>query len=428
MRIFNPLILLILLALPLHAQQAYEIHSQLEMANPGTVGMSVERLGRLDQKLQAMVAAEQVPGAVALVARNGKIVLYKAYGNSDAATGEEMKRDDIFRIASQTKAITSTAVMMLWEEGHFRLDDPIAKYIAEFEDAQVLETFNEADSSYIARAADKPITIRHLLTHTSGIGYGTIDGDPRFRKIYQKAGIIDAFTTENVTIEKNIKKLAKLPLHHDPGTGHTYSEGLDVLGYLVEIISGKPFNEFLRERLFDPIGMDDTWFYLPSNKVDRLVRVQRPTEEGWENVPPAEFETDFPIKGARKFYSGGAGLSSTAMDYARFLQMYLNKGRYNGERFLSRTTVNTMMENQVDTLAGKFRGHGLAFGLLNDEAERIGGMGSSESFDWGGYFNTLYFADPEENIIGILLKQTVGQKEDTSADWFRRMVFAAIDD
>jgi CubicO group peptidase (beta-lactamase class C family) len=198
--------------------------------SPESVGMSVERLSRIDSMCENAVSKSSIPGVVALVARNGKIVYYKAFGMADNQSGRVLKRDDIFRIASQSKAITSTAVMILWEEGKFRLDDPISKYIPEFQNPQVLKTFNESDTTYTVVPATSEITIRQLLNHTSGLGYGVIDGDARFRKIYQKAGIIDAFTTANVSIGENVKKLAKLPLHNNPGEKFIYSEGLDVLG------------------------------------------------------------------------------------------------------------------------------------------------------------------------------------------------------
>src|SRR5205823_5227661 len=191
-----------------------------------------------------------IPGAVALVARHGKIIYLKAFGMADNATARALRTDDIFRIASQTKAITSAAVMMLWEEGRFRLDDPIAKFIPEFKNPQVLKTYNEQDGTWTGEPAKREITIRDLLTHTSGLGYGFIDPDPRIRKIYAKAGIVEAFSTTNYTIAENIKKLAKLPLHHNPGEHFTYAMGLDVLGYLIEIVSGTPFDAFLQKRLF----------------------------------------------------------------------------------------------------------------------------------------------------------------------------------
>jgi len=251
---------------------------------PGTVGMSAERLARIDAICREAVDQSQVPGVVALVAKNGKIVYYKAFGMAENQSGRILKRDDIFRIASQTKAITSTAVMMLWEEGKFKLDDPISKYIPEFKDARVLDTLY-ADGTYGSSPVTKPITIRQLITHTSGIGYGVIDGDERIKKIYKDAGVTDLFTTENITIAESVKKLAKLPLHHEPGKKFTYSEGLDVLGYFIEIVSGMPLDKFFRTKILDPLGMHDTWFYMPDSKKSRLVTIQKKENNKWINYP-----------------------------------------------------------------------------------------------------------------------------------------------
>lgn len=398
-------------------------------ASPESVGMSPERLARIDDMLKAAVEEGQVPGIVALIARKGKIVFHEAYGMADTPAGRQMKKDDIFRIASQSKAITSTAVMMLWEEGHFRLDDPVSKYIPAFKNPQVLQHFRYADTSYTTVPAAREITIRHLLTHTSGLGYGVIDGDERFKMIYAKAGITDLFTTEPVTIEESVKKLAALPLHHHPGEKYTYSEGLDVLGYFVEVISGMSFSEFLQTRLFQPLGMDDTGFYLPASKGGRLVKVQQKVEGEWTHFPVTFYDPDYPIKGAKTFFSGGAGLSSTARDYATFLQMYLNQGELNGKRMLSRTTVQAIMGNQTGELfGGKAKYYGLAFGVVRPEGQDMGGIGSEGTFDWGGYFNTQYFADPKEGIVGILMKQTQGPVQDQTGWKFRQMVFQAVDD
>ncbi|MCP4978854.1 MAG: beta-lactamase family protein [Maribacter sp.] len=401
----------------------------LAKATPESVAISSERLALIDDMLEKAVSNEDLPGIVALIARNGKIVFHNAYGMADNTSAKAMENDAIFRIASQTKAITSTAVMILWEEGKFRLDDRISAYIPEFGEAHILDTFNEEDSTYTVTPASDQITIRDLITHTSGIGYGVIDGDNRFKKIYAKAGITDLFTTENISIEESVKKLARLPLHHNPGDKFTYSEGLDVLGYFIEVVSGMPFDKFLRTRIFEPLGMDDTWFYLPRNKHNRLVTVQRKVEGKWEKYPITFYDTDYPKTGAKRFFSGGAGLSSTAKDYATFLQMYLNQGELNGKRILSRTTVQSIMGNQVGDLfsnGGKF--YGLAFGVVTAKGQDSGGEGSIGTFDWGGYFNTQYFADPKEGIIGILMKQTQGPVNDQTGWKFRQMVGAAIDD
>lgn len=377
--------------------------------------------------LDEAVSSNQVPGLVAMVVKDGKIVYHEAKGMADVASGQEMTKDQIFRIASQTKAITSTAVMMLWEEGKFKLDDPISKYIPEFANPQVLAGFKYADTTFTAKPSSKQITIRHLLTHTSGIGYGVIDGDERMKMIYGKAGIVDLYTTSDVKIADNIKKLAQLPLHHEPGVKFTYSEGLDVLGYLIEIVSGMPFDQFLQTRLFAPLGMTNTGFYLNENQGKKLVTIHRKVNDKWEAFPVTFYDPDYPKTGAKTFFSGGAGLSSTAEDYAKFLQMYLNGGTYNGTQFLSSTTIETIMANQVGDLLGNGgKDYGLAFGLVDQNGVAQGGSGSIGTFDWGGYFNTQYFADPVTKTIGILMKQTQGGSGDETGWKFRQMVFTSV--
>lgn len=402
----------------------------LSEASPESVGISSERLARIDQMCLEEVEKGNLPGIVSLVARNGKIVMWKAYGMSDNQPGKKMDRDAIFRIASQSKAITSTAVMMLWEEGKFRLDDPISKYIPEFKDQKVLTGFRYSDTTWTGVPVKNEITIRHLLTHTSGIGYGIIDPDERFKMIYQKAGVTDLFTTENITIAESVKKLAALPLHHEPGEKFTYSEGLDVLGYFIEVVSGMPFDEFLKTHIFDPLGMNDTRFYQPDSKAERLVTVQQKSGESWEKYPVTFYDTDYPVKGAKTFFSGGAGLSSTAKDYAVFLQMYLNEGEYNGVRLLSRKTVDVILSNQIGDIWGEKSDNkfGLAFQLVTEVGQNLGGNGSTGTFSWGGYFNTQYFADPEEKIIGIIMKQTQGPVNDITGWKFKQLVFQTIDD
>lgn len=402
----------------------------LTEATPESVGISTERLLGIEMMCADAVAQGEVPGIVALVARNGKIVFYKAFGKADNQSGRNLKRDDIFRIASQSKAITSTAVMMLWEQGKFKLDDPISKFIPEFKNPQVLKSFQYKDTSYTTTPASGEITIRNLLTHTSGIGYGIIDGNEQMKMIYQKAGVTDLFTTEKITIAESVKKLGKLPLHHNPGEKFTYSEGLDVLGYFIEVVSGMPFDQYLRKHLFEPLGMNDTWFYLPNDKSNRLVSVQQKNEKGeWTRYPVTFYDPDYPIKGAKCFFSGGAGLSSTAKDYATFLQMYLNGGELNGIRILSRTTVETILSNQTGTIyGGNEKFFGLAFSVLIPGGAAKGGISSVGTFEWGGYFNTQYFADPKEKIIGILMKQTQGNVNDNTSWKFRQLIGQSIDD
>jgi CubicO group peptidase (beta-lactamase class C family) len=422
--------LIVLNCILLQAQTKSAQHSTALTDGQGfEVGISEERLARIDAMCLKAIEDGDIPGVVALVARKGKIVYHKAFGTSDAETKRKLQKDDIFRLASQSKAITATAVMMLWEEGKFQLDDPISNYIPEFKNPKVLDSVL-TDGTYITKSADKEISIRHLLTHTSGIGYGVIDGDARFKKIYKDAGIIDLFTTKKITIAANIKKLAALPLHHNPGEKFTYSESYDVLGYFIEILSGMPFDTYLRTHIFEPLEMRNTAFYLPKSKENRLVAVQTNVAGKWTNYPTTFYDPKYPISGAKQFFSGGAGLSSTAEDYAKFLQMYLNNGELNGIRLLSRSTIKVIMANQIGDLFpdNPKSFYGLAFQVQTNKGAGAGGNGSLGTFSWGGYFNTSYFADPEEQIIGILLKQTQRIKNDDTRWKFPILVGQSIDD
>lgn len=431
-QLFILILLLIIKIAGINAQTKSVKNSPvLSEGTPESVGISAERLARIDSMCVNAVKNGNIPGVVSLVARNGKIVQWKAYGMADNQAGRAMKKDDIFRIASQSKAITATAVMMLWEEGKFRLDDPISKYIPEFKNPQVLKDFQYSDTTYTTLPAKSEITIRQLLTHTSGIGYGIIDDDERMKMIYQKAGVTDLFTTEKITIAESVKRLAKLPLHQDPGEKFVYSEGLDVLGYFIEVVSGMSFDKFLETHVFDPLGMNDTRFYQPDSKAGRLVAVQQKNSKGkWERYPVTFYDPEYPIKGAKSFFSGGAGLSSTVKDYATFLQMYLNGGEYNGIRLLSRTTVESIMSNQYGNIWSDTSEdfYGLVFSVVTQQGQGKGGSGSEGTFYWGGYFNSKYFVDPKEKIIGVIMKQTQGKVSDNTSWKFRQLVGQSVDD
>ena len=391
---------------------------------PENQGVSSERLDRIDFYLNKAIKDNQIPGAVALIRRNNKIIYNKAFGYSDVENKIMYSTDDVFRIASMTKAVTSLAVLMLWEEGEFNLDDPIEKYIPEFKDLKVLTDFNETDSTYLSKPAENKISIRHLLTHTSGIGYGVIDEDARFKAIYKKQGIVDLFTTDSINIGSNVKKLAQLPLHHEPGEAFTYGESLDVLGYFIEVISQKSLDVFFKERIFDPLEMNDTYFYLPTTHQDRLVPVQTKRDGFWTKYQGDFYDTNYPVKGAKTFLSGGAGLSSTTADYSNFLQMFLNKGSFNDKQILGKKTVELVYVNQNSHIPGS--SIGLAFGLISEKDQDLGGKGSMGTITWGGYFNTFYFADPVENIIGILYKQTREIEEEKTNIEFSTLLFQSL--
>lgn len=407
----------------------YQTLSEAKSAE--AVGISTERLERLDKVMKGFVDSEKLPGLVAILIRNGQIVYHQAYGLADVPSRKPMQKDNIFRIASMTKAITATAVMMLYEEGKFGLDDPISRYIPEFKNPTVLKSFRFSDSTYTTEPAKSEITIRQLLSHTSGLGYGAIDGDERFKALYHKAGVVDLYTTQPVRIADNIKRLAKLPLHHHPGEKFVYSEGLDVLGYFIEIMSGMPFDVFLQTRLFEPLGMKDTYFYLPEAKSDRLVTIHRPMNGQWQAFPVTFYDPDYPRKGAKAFFSGGAGLSSTAKDYATFLQMLINGGAFNGKRFLSSYATELLtISNQTGALFSGENGpmhFSLGFSVVTPFGHDKG-LGSVGKFNWGGYFNTNYFADPKEKIVAVLMKQTQSLSGDTSEATFIRMIYQTLDD
>lgn len=393
---------------------------------PEAVGFSTERLKRIDNMVNDLIARQGIPGAVVLLVRNGKVVYHQAFGYSDAEAKIAMQKDNIFRIASQTKAITSLAVLMLWEEGKFLLDEPVSKYIPEFKNPKVLKTFNATDSSFVAEPANKEITIRQLLTHTSGIDYAAI-GSKEFKAIYAKAGVPSGIGNDKEVLADKMKILGSLPLKHLPGERFTYGLNTDVLGYLVEIWSGMSFDQFLRKRIFEPLGMNDTWFYLPAEKHARLVplysgrdgKLQKATGNTYDNVDP-----DYPkLKGS--YFSGGAGLSSTAEDYAKFLQLFLNYGQLNGVRLLSRKTVELMLTNQIPTLSAS--PFGLGFGLettSNDHTSVV----SLGTFSWGGAFNTHYWADPKEKLIGLIFTNVYETAHWSIGEKFKVLTYQAVND
>lgn len=402
-------------------------NSTYDEVAPSSVDMSAERLNRIDSLLIQSIENEWIRGAVAYIARDGKIAYYRAFGMDDPEMQKPMKKDAIFRIASQTKAITSVAVMILFEEGKFLLDDPVSRYIPEFANPVVIDKFNEKDTTWTAVPAKREITIRDLLTHTSGIDYADI-GSRTMTAIYQKAGIPAGFVREPYVLGDKIKQLAVLPLIHHPGERFTYGLNCDVLGYLVEVVSGKSFDVFMKERIFDPLGMKDTYFYVPEEKKDRLVIVHRETENGLEPWGDSRFRgisADYPLANGT-YFSGGAGLSSTITDYAAFLQMLLNKGELNGKRILAEHTVDLMIRNQIGDLNLGQNKFGLGFEITTNEGQ--GRMGVSEgSFAWGGFFGTTYWADPEEKLVCLLFSQQWPFSHGEISDKFRVLVYSALD-
>jgi CubicO group peptidase (beta-lactamase class C family) len=398
--------------------------SELKEASPVSVQVSADRLVRIDKMIQQSIDSGWIAGAVGFIARNGKIVYDKSFGVSNIETKSPMQKDNIFRIASQTKAITSVAVMMLFEEGKFLLDDPISKYIPEFADQGVLDQFNEKDSTFTTIPANREVTIRDLLTHTSGIDYAGI-GSKNMRAIYAKSGVPGGFGSDKIVLGDKIKVLGKLPLAHQPGERFTYGLNVDVLGYLVEVLSGESLDQYFRKQIFEPLGMTDTYFYLPASKFDRLVKVTTDDSNHHLVNAPENF-VDYPLTNGT-YYSGGAGLSSTIKDYAIFLQMLLNNGEYNGNRLLARRTVELMTTNQIGNLSIGRDKFGLGFQITTANGQARLGV-SEGSFSWGGYFATTYWADPKERLVCLLFMQQSPLRHGEIQDKFRALVYQALYD
>jgi CubicO group peptidase (beta-lactamase class C family) len=393
-----------------------------------SVNMSAEKLNIIDTLLLESIEKEWIRGAVAYISCDEKIAYYRAFGTDDTENNKSLRKDAIFRIASQTKAITSVAVMILFEEGKFLLDDPVSIYIPEFKNPVVLDKYNEKDTTYTTIPANREITIRDLLTHTSGIDYADI-GSQQMTAIYQKAGIPAGFVREPFVLADKMKKLAALPLIHQPGERFTYGLNTDVLGYLVEVVSGMSVDMFMKSRIFEPLGMKDTYFYLPEEKYERLVSVHSETENGlvqWKETTFRGISANYPIQNGT-YFSGGAGLSSTITDYAAFLQMLLNGGELNGNRVLAKRTVELMISNQIGNLNLGKNKFGLGFEITTKEGEAISGV-SEGSFAWGGFFGTTYWADPEENMVCLLFCQQWPLSHGEISDKFRVLVYSAIDD
>ncbi len=386
---------------------------------------------RIDLLIQQYIDNQWIAGATAIVMKDGQIVYHKAFGSSNLATKEKMRTDHIFRIASQTKAITSTAVMILLEEGKLLLEEPVEKYIPAFSKVAVLDKFNTADSSFTTKPVKGKITIRHLLTHTSGIGYAQI-GSETYNAMAAKAGVFGQIGVPFHSLEEQVNKIAGIPLEHQPGEKWTYGLNTDVLGRLVEVVSKQSLADFFRTRIFEPLGMKDTWFYLPSDKQNRLVALHG--EDSLKKVTTMKEELDvngtsllvnYPnVKG--KLYSGGGGLVSTAYDYALFMQMMLNKGSLNGKRILSPNSVKLMTSNQVGHLKSGYNSFGLGFGITSEKESLKLGV-SEGSFDWGGAFSSSYWIDPEQKIVAQLFINQWPNSHGEIHEKFKVLVYSALD-
>jgi CubicO group peptidase (beta-lactamase class C family) len=380
---------------------------ELPSAKPESVGLSSERLERIATKIQQDIDQKRIAGAVTLVARHGKVVWFKSQGALDREANKPMRNDAIFRICSMSKPITSLAVMMLYEDGRFLLEDPISKYLPEFKNPKVLVKPPNGGEPYTIPAA-REITIRDLLTHTSGLTY---NWNEVLGERYKAANVAHGLLPYDGTIEDNVKRLATVPLLFSPGTRWEYSLGVDVLGRLVEVVSGMPLDQFFRTRIFEPLGMKDTYFFLPDNKLDRLAAAYTYySDKGLQRFPDTPisegsftYSADYPYRGPKKLFAGGAGLNSTAADYYRFCQLMLQGGKLGDVRLLSRKSVELMTHDQLGRITDE-QSFGLGFGIDGVKTP-LHELGSAGSFNWGGFFYTAFSVDPKEDMIVIFMGQ-----------------------
>ena len=417
---------LLALALALLLAPALAPAQVLPPIEPEHVGLSSERLARIDSVFTAYVDRDALPGAVVLVARDGAVAYHEAFGLRDREAGDPMPTDAIFRIASQTKALISVGIMILQEEGRLLITDRLGQYFPEFAETTVAEPRD--DGGYDVVPAMRPITLRDLLTHTAGIGYGYGPAADR----WAEAGIQGwYFADRDEPIAATVERMAALPMDAQPGERFVYGYSTDILGAVIERASGMPLDAFLRDRILDPLGMDDTHFYLPRSKRDRLATVYGRTDStGLDRAPDRggmEGQGQY-VDGPRRSFSGGAGLLSTADDYARFLQMLLNGGELDGVRVLSPKTVELMTTDHID---GRYGAPGLGFGLGFEITEDVGARGvpgSVGEFGWGGAYHSTYWVDPLEGLVVVYFTQVIPARFLDDHGKLRALIYQAIAD
>ncbi len=400
---------------------------ELAKVSPEEVGISSKRLEVLSQTFQDYIDENELSGATILVARKGKVAYFEAFGKNDLENDIPMTKNSMFRIASQTKAIVSVGVMMLQEQGKLLITDPVGKYIPAFMETKV--AVSKDDGSYDIVPANRPITIRDLLTHTSGVSYGEgIAAD-----IWEKAKIQGwYFADREEPILATVTRMAELPFESQPGERFVYGYNTDILGALIEVISGEPLDVFLKQHILDPLEMTDTHFYLPKEKKERLAVVYSSSENGLERAsnPGGMVGQGAYVDGPRKSFSGGAGLLSTSMDYAKFLQMMLNKGTLNGKRIISPKTVELMTINHLGDASFPWAGgtgFGLGFSVVEDLGDR-GTLGSVGEYGWGGAYHSSYWVDPKEELVVVYFTQLIPAGDIDDHGKLRALIYQALVD
>jgi CubicO group peptidase (beta-lactamase class C family) len=404
----------------------------MNIVTPESVGLSSARLDRIGTATQGYVDQGRPPGLITAVARRGKVAHFECYGKRDVEAGEPMRPDTLLRIYSLTKPITAVALMMLLEEGRFLLDDPVSKYIPSFQDLKVYA--GSTETGVQLADLERPITIRHLLTHAAGLIYGLWDqGAPPVEALYREAGLLSPLLVLQVPLSEMVRRLTELPLAYQPGADYKYSMAYDVIGYLVSVLADLRFDVYLQERVFQPLGMVDTGFYVPGSKLNRFAALYVGAKGGGVDLvdPPTAAS---PFASIDAHPSGGAGLVSTASDYLRFAQMLLNGGELGGTRLLGRKTVARMtMHHLPDGLPHKGWGdvpgahYGLGFGVVTD-LPRQPMLSSAGAYGWSGAAGARFWVDPGEELIGLSMPQLFWGWAWSEALNFQNLVYQAIVD
>lgn len=397
--------------------------AELPRDQPDAVGMSSARLARIAPAMQRYIDAELTPGVITAVMRHGKLIHYKAQGHMDVASAKPMREDAIFRIASMTKPIASVALMMLWEEGRFQLRDPVSKFIPEFAAAQVSTAADASGTTGELVPPKRPIQIRDMLTHTAGLANNYSGNVAAYRQAMN--------TPRPKSNAEQIKRLAALPLNYHPGEEWQYSAATNVVGHLVEIISGQSLDEFLRQRIFEPLQMPDTHFYLDNTKGGRLTTQYTPDENNKIKAQDPGSKQSRWITSPRNLFSGAGGLVSTVRDYLRFQQAMLNGGEIDGNRILAPSTVSLMLENHTGDLPlwlpGPGMGFGLGYGVVVDRGAAATPLSEGAGY-WGGAYCTLSWIDPEQNLVGVLMTQVRPYSHINIRQDFQVLTYQAIID
>ncbi len=444
-------------------------HQSIKNTAKESHGMSVERLQRIRPHLNGYVEEQKLPGIVVAVARRGEVVLFESFGYASIDNQIALEKDSLFRIYSMTKPVTGVALMILLEEGKLRLDDPVSRYIPEFNGVKVMS--NASSESYSLVAPNRAVTVRDLATHTSGIAY-TFSAKDSLREIYQNQNLSPYYFVDNLNSynegsailsqgNKGFSDIcsfsadlaSKAPLMHQPGDQYTYGMGIDVLGCVIEKVSGSHFDQFLKQRIFEPLGMNDTFFQVPKEKAHRLTNLYA-NPAGLKRYFPEFDASDLqvsphlilvddastsPFLSKATVFDGGSGLVSTASDYLTFIQMLENDGRWNSKRILSRKSVELMSNNHLSietrrksvyTSNGESFPEGIGIGItvgVTLDPALAGKYGTSGQYFWGGAAATDFWIDPEEDLVAVLMTQVLGSPWPASLD-FESLVYAAIDD